>query len=245
MTRPRVLLHGPFDVVEIRTGESSRRRDPGVEVLLDAEWNAQLARARAGRTPYADNPAYRLEDAVGDGPRAVLTLATERYRVHAAMKVLHAHPAVTEDHHDRLLVADGLVRTRDGLVVLQRLPKVTGTTTELVGSTCAPHLCAIDSGPDLAGYLAQRVAGALAVDADVVRVGRLLGLVLHEVGCVCAVYAVDLTTTFDEVAAGHPRPEVLVPVPEVALRAWLTAEGGYLPAVADLLPLPGDQPAIG
>ncbi len=239
-----MLLHGPFDTVDVRTGESSRRRDPEVEALLDAEWAAQLARARAHRTPYADNPAYRLEDAVGDGPRAVLTLATERYRVHAAMKVLHAHPAVSEEHHDRLLVADGLVRTSDGLVVLQRLPKLTGTTTELVGSTCAPHLRAIDSGADLTGYLTRRVAGALAVDADVVRVGRLLGLVLHEVGCVCAVHGVNLTMTFHEVAAGHPTPDVLVAVPEAGLRAWLTAEGGYLPAVAELLP-PGDQPAIG
>ena len=202
MTRPRVLLAGPFAGVDVRTSVSTRRRDAEVDALVEAEWAAQLTRARAAGTPYADNPAYRLEAAAADGDRAVLTLASEPYRVHAAMKTLHDHPAITEAHHDRTLVADGLVRTRDGVVVLQRLPKVTGTATELVGSTCAPHLHRIETGADLSGYLAGRVARALAVELEAVRVGALLGLVLHEVGCVCAVYDVDVDAEF---AAMRPR----------------------------------------
>ncbi len=234
MSRPRVLASGPFTEVEVRVGESSRFRDAEVDALVEAEWESQLTRARAAGTPYADNPAYRLEDVEADGDRAVLTVATEPYRVHAAMKVLHDHPAVTEAHVDRILVADGVVRTRDGVVVLQRLPKVAGTSTELVGSTCAPHLRPITTGADLACYLAERVAGALVLDRSRVRVGPLLGLVFHEVGCVCAVYDVEVDADLEEVRVGHPMPEVLLAVPPESLRARLAAEGGYLPAVADL-----------
>lgn len=235
MTRPRVLLAGPFDDVEVRTGTSSRRRDPEVDALVEAEWAAQLARAEAAGTPYSDNPAYRLERAAADDDRAVLTLATEPYRVHAAMKVLHDHPAVTEAHHDRTLVADGVVRTRDGAAVLQRLPKVAGTTTELVGSTCAPHVWPIVTGSDLTDCLAARVARGLVVDPALVRVGPLLGLVLHVVGCVCAVWDVVVDADLDDIRAGHPMPEVLLAVPAESLAERLAADDGYLPAVADLL----------
>jgi hypothetical protein len=236
-----VLASGPFVEVEVRTGESSRLRDAEVDALVEAEWAAQLARARAAGTPYADNPAYRLEAVETDGDRAVLTLASEPYRVHAAMKVLHDHPAVTEAHGDRILVADGIVRTRDGAVVLQRLPKVAGTATELVGSTCAPHVWPITTGADLTDYLAARVARGLVVEPARVRVGPLLGLVLHEVGCVCAVWDVVVDADLEEVRAGHPMPEVLLAVPPESLRERLAAEGGYLPAVADL-PLEAQPP---
>ncbi|WP_193609318.1 hypothetical protein [Nocardioides lijunqiniae] len=224
----------PRDKVVLRqAGTSSRVVDPGIELALERVWADQLAEAAARGLLLTDAPAYRLESAVEHEGVLELGLAMEPYRVHSAMKVLHRDPRVRPEHHDRTLVADGLVRTTDDHYLLLRTPKVTGVELQLVGGTASPTQRVLETADDLFGFMSQRVERALGVEAAEVRVLGLLGLVHLEVGCVNAVFDVRLTVRADEVRPG--RGSEVVVVPAAGLRDFLAAGPAYLPSVAALL----------
>lgn len=212
---------------------SSRVVDPAVEQAVDETWAAQLAAAAARGLPLTDAPAYRLESAVERDDVLELTVTLEPYRLHSAMKVLHRDPRVRAEHHDRILVADGLVRTVDGHCVLLSTPKVTGEELQLVGGTASPGQREIATGDDLFAFMSQRVERGLGVGVEDVEVRGVLGLVRQEVGCVNVVFDVRLQVSVDAVRAQAGSRLVMVPADE--LRGFLGAGPAYLPAVAALL----------
>jgi hypothetical protein len=205
--------------------------DPVVEDAVAQEWaRQQRVAGRVGRR-LVDAPAYRLESVRAADDALTLGLALEPYRVHSAMKTLHADPRVGVEHHDRTLVPDALVRTRDDRYVLLRTSKVTGPELQLVGGTAGPGRWPIGSGADLATATAAWVADALGTDADL-EVRGVLGVVEQDIGCVCLVMDVWVA---DVASRLTPKPaSELVVVPADGLAGFLRAAPGYLPAVADL-----------
>jgi hypothetical protein len=220
----------PLDrVVLSAAAASSRVVEPWLEAAIDVEWASQVARADGALT---DGPAYRVEQASAEDGVLRIALALEPYRVHSAMKVLHADPRVTPAHHDRILVADALVRTRDDRVVLLRTPKVTGTELQLVGGTASPAQRPIRSTADLVAFTRQRVARALSGTGEI-EVRSVLGLVDHVVGCVNVVLDVRVAAAVAELAPVGASELVVVDL--AVLRGFLLDAPGYLPGVADLL----------
>lgn len=223
----------PRERVRVRHGSSSRVVDPAIERLVDEVWSAQLADAAARGLPLGDAPAYRLERAVERGDVLELTLALEPYRVHSALKTLHRDPRVRLEHHDRMLVADGLVRTADGHYLLLSTPKVTGVELQLVGGTASPAQRELRTADDLFGFMTQRVVRALDVAEAEVDVRGIVGLVEQDIGCVNAVFDVRLGVAADRVSVRDGSE--LVAVPAADLPGFLTAGPAYLPSVAALL----------
>ena len=228
-------LRGPWpasavDVVAIR---SSRVVEDEVEQLVDVVWAEQRRLAHARGLRLDDAPAYRLEDAFEQDGRLQLGIAVEPYRLHSAMKALHADSRIRPHHHDRILVADGLVRTADDQVLLLRTTKPTGIELQLVGGTASPAQRLITSADDLVTFMRERVLRAVAGTRDQVEVGAVRGLVEHEVGCVSVVIDVRLAVTAAEVVATGGAE--LVVVPAASLPHFLRDAPGYLPAVASLI----------
>jgi hypothetical protein len=234
VTGARTVLRGrwPCDRVTVNHVASTRVVDPVIEHAVAQEWTRQRQLAdRQGRR-LVDAPAYRLESAIQAGDVLTLGLALEPYRLHSALKVLHADPRVRTEHHDRTLVPDALVRTCDDHYVLLRTAKVTGPELQLVGGTASPERWPIASGVDLAAATEAWVADVLGTDADV-EVQGVLGVVEQEIGCVCVVMDVRVA---EAASCLVPRSDSqLVAVRDDDLLGFLRAAPGYLPAVAHLL----------
>ena len=234
MRAARALARGPWrlDDLRLETVPSSRLVEPVVEALVDRVWAEQCAAGELIGWPLHDAPAYRVESVRTNGGRLDLGLASEPYRVHSAMKLLHADPRVTPAHHDRVLVVDSLVRTADDAHLLVRMPKVTGFELQLIGGTATPEQQVIETPADLATFALHRVGLALEGAAGL-SVEGVLGVVEHLVGCVNLVLDVRTTASAREVSA-RGRRELHVVAPG-GLEAYLRGSPGYLPAVADLL----------
>lgn len=223
----------PRERVLIRRGASSRVVDPTVERLVDEAWSAQLAEATARGLRLADAPAYRLESVADRDGVLELTLALEPYRLHSALKTLHRDPRIRREHHDRALVADGLVRTADDHYLLLCTPKVTGTELQLVGGTASPAQRVLDTAGDLFGFMTQRIVRALGVAEADVDVRGVLGAVEQEIGCVNLVFDVRLAVVADAVPARDGSEVVVVGAGDLA--GFLAGGPAYLPSVASLL----------
>lgn len=235
MTRPRAVLRGAWSAsaVDVVTIESSRAVEAEVEQAVATVWADQRRVAHQRGLRLEDAPAYRLEHHACREGRLELGLALEPYRVHSAMKVLHRDPRVQSRHHDRILVADALVTSADGQVLLLRAPKPTGVELQLVGGTASPAQRAIACAEDLFLFARERVLRALDGTRGLVEVREVRGLVEHEVGCVNVVIDVQLAVPAAEVLARDGAE--LVVVPATSLREFLRDAPGYLPAVADLV----------
>ncbi len=235
MTGPRAALRGwwPVSTVDVVEARSGRVVDAELEQAINAVWEDQRRVASERGLYLEDAPAYRLESASDREGRLVLGVALEPYRVHSAMKVLHADPRVRSHHHDRILVADALVRTADDRVVLVRTPKATGIEMQLVGGTASPAQRVIACAEDLMTFTRERVVRALDGTRGLIETRGILGLVEHEVGCRNVVVDVRLGVPAAEVLARGAGG--LVVVPSAALAGFLRDAPGYLPAVADLL----------
>lgn len=219
--------------MRVRHAISSRVVDPSVEQLVEGVWSAQLAEAGRQGLPLQDAPAYRLERAVDRAGVLELSLALCPYRVHSALKALHRDPRIRAEHHDRTLVADGLVLTKDDHYLLLSTPKVTGVELQLVGGTASPGQRELRTGDDLFGFMSQRVERALGVAEEAVEVRGVVGLLEQEIGCVNVVFDVRLDVVAESVAARDGSG--LVVVPALGLRSFLAEGPGYLPSVAALL----------
>ena len=234
MRAASVLARGPWrlDDLRLETVRSTRLVEPAVEALVDRVWAEQCAAGERTGWPLHDAPAYRVESVSTPDGRLHLGLASEPYRVHSAMKLLHADPRVTPAHHDRILVVDALVRTADAAHLLVRMPKVTGFELQLIGGTATPEQQVVEEPRDLATFAEHRVG--LALDgAGELAVEGVLGVVQHLVGCVNLVLDVRASASARQVSA-RGRRELHVVAPG-GLEAYLRGSAGYLPAVADLL----------
>ncbi|MGZ4496886.1 MAG: hypothetical protein ACXVWZ_05340 [Nocardioides sp.] len=231
----RVLLAGPWPLNRVRLVEAASTRvvDPALEAEVDRVWAEQQAAADAAGLRLHDAAAYRVETVGAHDGRLTVGLALEPYRLHSAMKVLHADPRVGPEHHDRTLVVDALVRAADGAHLLIRTPKVTGLELQLVGGTASPDQQPLASAADLVAFAERRVAQALDGTHGRLETRAVLGAVAHHVGCVNLVLDVRLDRPAAEVAATGDTE--LVAVPAGRLDEHLRAAPGYLPAVAALL----------
>jgi len=236
-----VLCSGMFfpnHIVVTHDAKSERVILPDLDALIDQEWARQQELARERGLPLYDANVYRLNDVTAGDDGLALHLAPEPYRAHATMKTLHVMPMIQDEHVDRVLVADALIRTRDNMFLFGHIQKLIETRTYLIGSTCTPERQVIATASDLWKYILQRVDLVLGIGQKRIWVGPLLGFVQDEVGCVHAIFDTEVDATHEEILERfQPGNGVggLECVPADQLLPFLEAGEGYVPAVAAIL----------
>lgn len=239
--RSHVIAQGEFvsDQVVISTGQSNRTVNVAIEARIEELWAEQLETARQKGLQLYDSQAYRLNACQQDTGHISLELALINYKIHAAMKALHNEPNVHEEHFDKTLVADSLVKTSDNKYVFMHVRKVVEDTVYLVGGTCAESRMAIHASYDFFAFMKAKIADILNVPESAIHVSLLFGLIQNEVGCVNAIFdtQVDLSSQ-DIINAFVPRNGVndLVMVDAASVKSYVAKAEGYVAAVAELLP---------
>jgi hypothetical protein len=200
-----------------------------IESLIDSEWARQLERAAERGATYYDSETYRLNDFVAEGDRIVLNFAPAAYRIHAAMKAIHDDPRIGEEHVDRQVIVDSIVRTSDNCFVLHTVEKVVETETYLIGGSCSKSRTRIDSAADLAAYALDRVDHVLGLRESERDTGDFRGIVQNEIGCVHVIFDVRTKLTasalLDRFEPG-PVSKAIEIIPESNVQQWIADAGG-------------------
>jgi hypothetical protein len=223
-----------IDVVSEAT--STRTVDADIEAAIDAEWQRQLDEAAARGFAIYDAPAFRLNGYEIAGDRISLRLATIPYRYHAAFKAIHTRSDLRDDHADRVLIADSVIRTADGQIVMHTVEKVVESETYLIGGTCSTSRIAITRGADLAAYVLDRVDAVTGLREGERAIGDLVALVQNEIGCVHAIFDVHTSLSASAMVARFApgaTSKALVVVPGERMRDWCLEARGYMRVLAD------------
>lgn len=234
----RVLWAGRVPLAQVRVSagtESTRAIEPAVEALIEAEWARQLADASAAGQTYYDAPAYRLNDFVANEAGIELRLGQVPYRVHAAMKRLHTDSRIAEEHTDRTLIVDSVLRTADRQFVLHQVEKVVETETYLIGGSCSVSRMTIGRSEDLVAYALDRVDAITGLRPGERELAAFIGLVQNEIGCVHAIFAVEtLLTAADMRTRFVPgaTSKALEIIPAAAMPGWIATARGYMAVMA-------------
>jgi hypothetical protein len=218
--------------------ESNRTVDPDIELLIEREWQRQLERAAARGATYYDSETYRLNDFAEEGNSIVLYLAPAAYRIHAAMKAIHDDPRIAEEHFDRQIVVDSIVRTMDDYFVLHSVEKVVETETYLIGGSCSKSRTVIESASDLVVDLLNHVDRVLGLDESERAIGDLRGIVQNEIGCVHVIFDVRVTLTSNELwerFVPGPVSKAIEVVPQQDIQQWIADASGYMRVMSDLV----------
>ncbi len=239
--KSHVLLKAEFlvDQVDITsTLTSNRLINPSIESAIEQEWVRQLKIAAQKRIHLYDSEAYRLNMFQTEAGRLDLELAPVSYKVHAAMKNLYNDARITEQHLDRTLVADSIIKTMDGKCVLGKVNKIAENAVYLIGGTCAKSRMEITCGADFFNFTRKRASEILCIAESAVSIQRLIGIVQNEVGCVNAIFDTRVALLSSEVVgAFQPNNGVseLIMIDEAKIAAYLAESEEYVTAVADLL----------
>jgi len=237
----RVTLSGSFspDQVTIRHDPvSDRIIHPELEAKLDREWERQQRLAAERGVTLYDAPVYRLNAHHLHGDTLTLHLAPEPYRIHSTLKALHNDRLIREDHVDKVLIADALIRTRDDVYLFAHIRKLVEHTTYLIGGSCTPERQILTTSTDLWNYMRSKIDLILRTGEARIQVGMLLGFIQNEVGCIHAIFDTEVDATYEEILE-HFQPGNgvggLECVPAERLVPFLESGEGYVPAVAPLV----------
>jgi hypothetical protein len=237
-----VTLGGVFSAEQvdiIYTPISNRLTSYPIESAIENAWAIQLEAAKQKGMQLYDSEAYRLNAFQVRAGRLGLELAPISYKIHAAMKSLHGDPRISEQHLDKTLVVDSLLKTMDGKYIFGKVDKVVESAVCLIGGSCAKSRVEISSTADLFKYAQIRAAQVLGIAGSIVTINDLIGLIQNEVGCVNAIFDTTVALTADSILdTFHPSNAVsdLIVVDESRLGAYLAKGDGYIVAVAALLP---------
>jgi hypothetical protein len=232
-----VILQGAFtpgNIILRHDDCSNRVLDPVVEAKIEAEWSRQQDAARQRGLTLFDSASYRLNSFHPEGDQLTLHLAMMPYRVHAAMKSLFRDPAVRDEHLDKVLVVDALLRTVDDYFVFVTVEKVVEEPTSLIGGTCSDSRMPIGTSPDLFAYSLERVRAVIRVENDALAIPRLMGLVQNEIGYVHAIFDVRLGIDHKQAQAAFTPAygkTALMTVHRRAMPDFLAASHGYVRAL--------------
>jgi hypothetical protein len=236
-----VILQGSFapgNIALRHDDRSNRARDPAVEAKIEAEWARQQDAARQRGLTLFDSASYRLNTFRAEGDRVTLQLAMMPYRVHAAMKSLYRDPAVRDEHQDKALVVDALLRTKDDYFVFVTVEKVVEEPTSLIGGTCSDSRMPICSSSDLFAYSLERVRAVIRVADDALAIPHLLGLVQNEIGYVHAIFDVRLGLDHRQAQAAFTPAygkTALITVHRREMPEFLAASHGYVRALTPFI----------
>lgn len=238
--RSRLLLKDTFssEQIDIVLAPSNRTTTPQFEQQIEDTWGRQLVKAQRRGDQLWDTEAYRLNNfSVQDG-RLQLELATVAYRVHSALKELHSEPRISEKHADKLLVADALVRTNDGMYIVARVDKVSEQAVVLLGGSCTKGRLPKLNSKALFDFAVDRLATVLNVSKKSLEPPVLKGVILNEVGSAHLIFEVAASCSSEDLAQNfisNNGISELIFVKESDLPQFLASADGYIKETARLL----------
>lgn len=211
---------------------------PYIEQKVEETWNKQQAKAKQQGYDLWDAEGYRLNGFSVNKDTLLLEIAEVSYRVHSAMKELYKDPEVHEANFDKLIAADALIKTSDGMYILAQVDKVAEQEVVLIGGSCTKKRLRLDTAQDLFHFLMQRVADVLSIPKSAIEPPMLKGIIQNELGYVNLIFFTQLSLSSKAVLERFtPNSGVrcLVFVKETEAKEYFGKAQGYIRELVKLV----------